>query len=277
MRQRTRVEIGIALVEHVDVGVIAMAHEQQIAVAQHRALGSAGRAARIEQPCLVACALSTGLIGAPASAVQRTRWCESKSLKITLRPSASRAERSCARPGVATSNRAPQSPAMCSTSRTCSRALTGTAQSPAVQQANIISRNSAQFSMQRMTRSPGSSRSPRARPRDKRCGRRIRDSSRRDTIGDRRRLGLAAGDIEQQRREIHRDPRLRNAMILEPGQHFRPAVLGGFGTVARPVVGIEAVRGIGIDLEFAGLARRLTSGLASSRWSFAECSDPAPP
>src|SRR5258707_411746 len=50
MRQRTRMEIGVALIERVNVGVIAMAHKEQIAVAQHRALWSAGRPTRVEKP-----------------------------------------------------------------------------------------------------------------------------------------------------------------------------------------------------------------------------------
>ena len=55
VRQRTGVETGVTLVEHVDVGVIAMAHKQQIAVAQHRTFGSAGRSARVKQPRPVGC------------------------------------------------------------------------------------------------------------------------------------------------------------------------------------------------------------------------------
>jgi len=46
-------EVGVALVDHVDVGVIAMAHKEQISVAQYRAFGSTGRAAGIKQPCPV--------------------------------------------------------------------------------------------------------------------------------------------------------------------------------------------------------------------------------
>jgi len=53
VRQRTGVEVGVALVEHVYVGVIAMAHKEQTAVTQHRAFRSAGRSARVKQPCRV--------------------------------------------------------------------------------------------------------------------------------------------------------------------------------------------------------------------------------
>jgi hypothetical protein len=53
VRQRTGVEVGVALIEHVYVGVIAMAHKEQTAVTQHRAFRSAGRSARVKQPCRV--------------------------------------------------------------------------------------------------------------------------------------------------------------------------------------------------------------------------------
>ena len=43
-------QAGVALVKRVDVGVIAMAHEEQVAVSQHRALGLAGRPARVKKP-----------------------------------------------------------------------------------------------------------------------------------------------------------------------------------------------------------------------------------
>src|SRR5205807_7930915 len=48
-----------------------------------------------------------------------------------------------------------------------------------------------------------------------------------------------------------------DAVLLEPGEHLRPAVLGGLGAVARPVVGIEGVRRVRVDLDLAGLAGRL--------------------
>ena len=48
MRQRAGMQAGIALVERVDVGVIAMAHKEQVAVGQHRPLGLAGGSARVE-------------------------------------------------------------------------------------------------------------------------------------------------------------------------------------------------------------------------------------
>ena len=66
-----------------------------------------------------------------------------------------------ARPGVATSSCAPELSAMYSTSRGWSRALAGTAHSPAAQQPNSSSKNSPQFSRLSSTRSPGAR--PRAR------------------------------------------------------------------------------------------------------------------
>jgi hypothetical protein len=42
--------VGVALVDRVDVGVIALAHEQQVAVGQYRAFGAAGGARGVEQP-----------------------------------------------------------------------------------------------------------------------------------------------------------------------------------------------------------------------------------
>ena len=53
MRQRAGVQIGVALVQCIDISVIAMAHEEQIAVAQHRAFPPPGRSARVKQPCAV--------------------------------------------------------------------------------------------------------------------------------------------------------------------------------------------------------------------------------
>ncbi len=50
---------------------------------------------------------------------------------------------------------------------------------------------------------------------------------------------------------------LRHAVLLEPGEHPRPGVLGRVGAVARPIIGIKSVRRVGIDLELAGLAGRL--------------------
>ena len=72
------------------------------------------------------------------------------------------------------------------------------------------------------------------------------------TIADRRRLGLPAGDIEQQRREIHS----ADAVVLEPTQHPRPRVFGIISVIARAIIGIETVLGVRIDLELATLACR---------------------
>ena len=46
-------------------------------------------------------------------------------------------------------------------------------------------------------------------------------------------------------------------VLFEPGEHLGPAVLGRFGPVTRPVIGVEAVRGIWIDLDLAGFSGRL--------------------
>src|SRR2546423_15380204 len=50
--------------------------------------------------------------------------------------------------------------------------------------------------------------------------------------------------------------RLRDSVLLEPGEHARPRVLRIGGVVARPVIGIEAVQSVGIDRALAGLAGR---------------------
>src|SRR6516225_2587419 len=50
---------------------------------------------------------------------------------------------------------------------------------------------------------------------------------------------------------------LRHIVLLEPGEHSCPGILGYVGAVARPIVGVESVRRVGIDLELAGLAVRL--------------------
>ena len=52
MRQRRGVQDGVARVDVVDVGVVAVAGKQQVAVAEHRALGPPGGAAGVEQPGL---------------------------------------------------------------------------------------------------------------------------------------------------------------------------------------------------------------------------------
>src|SRR5262249_34918219 len=43
-------------------------------------------------------------------------------------------------------------------------------------------------------------------------------------------------------------------VLLKEGEHPRPGVLGCVGAVARPIVGVESVRRVGIDLELADLA-----------------------
>ena len=53
VRQRTCMKVGVTLVECVDIGVVAMAHEEQVAVAQHSAFRSRGRPARVKEPCPV--------------------------------------------------------------------------------------------------------------------------------------------------------------------------------------------------------------------------------
>jgi hypothetical protein len=50
MRYRSRQQMGVALVDPLDIGVIALAHEEEVAVAQHGALRPAGRARGVEQP-----------------------------------------------------------------------------------------------------------------------------------------------------------------------------------------------------------------------------------
>src|SRR5256714_8026052 len=55
--------------------------------------------------------------------------------------------------------------------------------------------------------------------------------------------------------------RLRDSVLLEPGEHARPRVLRIGGVVARPVIGIEAMLSVRIDLALAGLAGRLARRL----------------
>jgi hypothetical protein len=50
VRHRRRQEMRVALVEGVDVGVVALAHEDEVAVAQHRAFRPAGGARGVEEP-----------------------------------------------------------------------------------------------------------------------------------------------------------------------------------------------------------------------------------
>src|ERR1051325_4963436 len=52
-----------------------------------------------------------------------------------------------------------------------------------------------------------------------------------------------------------------DAVLLEPGEHARPGVFGICSVVARPVVGVEAVLGIRIDLALADFARRFAGCL----------------
>jgi len=73
-----------------------------------------------------------------------------------------------------------------------------------------------------------------------------------NTVVDRRQVGLPAGEIEQQRREVHSgDP-----VVLEPREHPRPRVFGIISVIARAIIGIETVLGVRIDLELATLACR---------------------
>jgi len=60
VRQRRGGKVGVALVDRIDIGVVALAHEQQVAVAQHRALRSAGGARGVEQPGAVGRAADLG-------------------------------------------------------------------------------------------------------------------------------------------------------------------------------------------------------------------------
>src|SRR5947207_9327755 len=50
-------------------------------------------------------------------------------------------------------------------------------------------------------------------------------------------------------------------MLLDPGEHLGPTLLGLFGAIARPVIGVEAVRRVRIDLALAGFAGRLARRL----------------
>src|SRR6476660_9896980 len=49
----------------------------------------------------------------------------------------------------------------------------------------------------------------------------------------------------------------QHLVFLEPIRHRAPGVLAGILAVARPIVGVKAVRSVWIDLEF----RRLAGGL----------------
>ena len=181
VRQRSGVEIGVALVEPVDIGVIAMAHKKQVAVAQHRALW----VCRLSRSCKTArlmsvAAVSAGRTARPALAGRCSHVAGRDDRRQWSRPNARGERGACARFGVATSSRAraiacnvldfpDMEPGI---HRNCAKT-----RSPAGEQQF---RNSAQFSMHSMTRSPGLSRVRRDRLRGKRCGGRIRDSSRRE-------------------------------------------------------------------------------------------------
>src|SRR6185369_5561244 len=52
----------------------------------------------------------------------------------------------------------------------------------------------------------------------------------------------------------------RHPVAPEPLEHAFPAVLGGFLAIGGPVVGIEAVRRVRIDVEIGRLARLLERG-----------------
>src|SRR5260370_39890208 len=51
-----------------------------------------------------------------------------------------------------------------------------------------------------------------------------------------------------------------DSVVLEPGQHSLPAVLRLLRTIARTVIGVEAVGRIGIDDNLRGLGRGLERG-----------------
>ena len=53
MRERSSMQTDVAIVEVVDVGVVAMRHELKIAKGENSPLGPAGGSAGVEQPCLV--------------------------------------------------------------------------------------------------------------------------------------------------------------------------------------------------------------------------------
>src|SRR5215471_9095184 len=54
---------------------------------------------------------------------------------------------------------------------------------------------------------------------------------------------------------------LRGTVLLEPGEHARPSVLRVRRVVARPVVCVEAVLRVRVDLALAGLAGCLARSL----------------
>src|SRR5258705_12448960 len=53
----------------------------------------------------------------------------------------------------------------------------------------------------------------------------------------------------------------QHVVLLEPGLHLAPCILGGFLAVAGAVIGVEAVRSARIDLELGGLLGFRESGL----------------
>ena len=134
VRQRTRRADCVSLVDPVNIGIIAMAHEQQIAMGQHGAFRPPGRAARVEKPGLgrSGCHRRANRRAArkqtPHNRWSRSRYADRRFDRLRKRRQhfgeARRWRRSAGSPN----------PAMYSTSRRCSRALTGTAHSPAAQQ-----------------------------------------------------------------------------------------------------------------------------------------------
>src|SRR6476661_3439553 len=68
--------------------------------------------------------------------------------------------------------------------------------------------------------------------------------------------GKPGGDAKLRMRSAMRQS-AQHAVFLEPRSQLFPAVLGRGLVVARPVIGVEAVRRAWIDVEFGGLAERL--------------------
>ena len=109
VRHRRGKQMRVALVEPVDIGVVALAHEEQVAVGQHRALRPAGRARGVEQPGPVGRRRrirgSTGSLRRASASYSAVRV-EITASSVSTEP-ASGASAS-ASPGVATSSRAPE-------------------------------------------------------------------------------------------------------------------------------------------------------------------------
>jgi hypothetical protein len=151
--------VGVTLIELVDIGVVALAHKEQIAVGQHRTLGASGRPGCIEQPGIVR----------QLPRIAGERFPEQPVILGAARrddavEAGDRASKRCQRFGQRQGRDQQARTGILGNKFDLARMKPGVCRhphSPAAQQPNKSSKNSAQFSSDNITRSPGTS--PRAR------------------------------------------------------------------------------------------------------------------